>query len=429
MSIKSIVAKTFFGVAMIAVLVCVALYMVKNDNADDVNVGTDENGVAVYKKESLALDAKIEIDCDTPFVLTKTDGVWEMATMEGIEVKAAYADALLKSLSEITSPMIACENCTDAAKYGLDEPIATIKLTLDDETVEMVVGSESGEYYYFALQNDDNVYIVSKENLSMVFKDKMKYLDTYVVNTDTNKILSVQYGDVQIEKQGDYWFETKPYNRLADDETVKTKILTAVSSINAENIVKKSEVGKKNGETVKIVTEDETIKFSVVKKDAQYSYVAKNDSKYAYVVKNSTVDFLNVTGFEIVTKYIAPIYISEVEKIELIMPMGKHVIDIEAPDSEAAVFYLDGEEAQDASVRDFYASLVSLTFKGEGSSTEKAEYEVIFTHTDGEKTDVKFLPYSQTDYAVSINGKTQFTVTRKSVSDVFGKLRSVKTVY
>ncbi len=428
MSIKSIIAKTIFGAVLISLLAAAVFYLGKNDADDKKNDGSDENKIEVYRKESSEDDAVIEIDYDEGYVLTKTDGVWEMTGMEGIEVKSAYADALLKSLSEISSPMIACENCTDFSKYGLDNPTATVKMTVGDEKIEMIVGDESGEYYYFALGNNNNVYIVAKEKLTMIFKDKMKYLDTYVVNVDMNDILSVEYADVKIEKQGDYWFETKPYERLADDETVKTKILNAISSINAERIVEKSSIVQKSCERAEIVTENEKIEFSVCKKDAHYSYVIKGDSKYAYEVKNTAVDFLNVTGFETITKYVAPIYISEVEKIELTMPLGKHVIEIEARESEAAVFYLDGCEAEEKSMRDFYASLVSLTFKGEGKSTEKAEYAVVFTHTSGEKTELKFLPYSQTDYAVSINGKTEFTVTRKSVSDVFAKLRSVKTM-
>ncbi len=431
MSVKSIVVKAVVGVVIVALLTGAMILL---NNSDPENQGQNNGAVAetlveVYRGDTQNA-VRIDIYTQTPFSLYKNaESEWTMEGMEGIKVRAAYADALCKSMTNISSPMLIKENAEDLSQYGLDKPYAQLKITYSDSEQAMNIGNVSGEYYYFALNGENDVYIVSAKDLSMVFMDSIRYLDTYITNVDANTIVAVEYGNVAVKKIGEYWFETSPYARLADDAAVKTRLLSDISSIDADGIVKKSENLTQATNSVAIKLSDgEVIEFFVYPGEAGYNYVVKDDSGYAYTVKTGVLEFLNITGFELITKYVAPIPLNEVKKLEMVSPSGKRVITIDAPESEAPVFYLDGEEAKEDSVRDFYADLVSLTFKGEGIASGAAEYAIIFTHTDNTKTDIRFSPITETDYAVSIDGKTQFTIAKKSVTDVFAAIRNIETI-
>ncbi len=431
MSVKSIVIKAVLGILVVALLIGVVVLLNNDDTSpQDKNAqNLPENLVEVYRGDTQNA-MRIDVYSQTPFSLYKNDNAeWTMEGMEGISVKKAYADALCKSMTNISSPMLVKENADDLSQYGLDKPYAQLKITYPDSEQMLNIGNVSGDYYYFALSGKNDVYIVSSKDLAMAFTAPIRYLETYIINVDTNTIKGVKYGNVAVEKTGEYWIEALPYVRVCDDANVKTRLLTAVSSINADKIVKKSEITTEKTNTVTVkLTDGEEIEFSVYPKDAEESYVIKDESEYAYVVKNGALEFLDITGFELITKYVALIPITEVKKLEMVSPNGKRVIEVDAPKSEAPVFYLDGEEAKEESVRDFYADLVSLTFKGEGTASGAAEYAIIFTHTDNTKTDIRFVPVTETDYAVSIDGKTQFTIAKKSVTDVFAGIRNIETL-
>lgn len=431
MSVKSIVLKTVLGLAILAALVSAAV-LIKNGDSKNAEKATeaDSDTVEIYLGEEENV-RKIEVFASNSFALYRNDdNEWVMEGAEGVKVKTAYADALAKSVASMSSPMVVCEECDDFAQYGLENPYAQIKVTYEDTESVINIGNESGDYYYFSENGEKKVYIISKQDLAMVFTDKLRYLDLYVADADGDDVVRVEYSNVVIKKSGDYWFEESPYSHFADASVVETEILPYASRIEASDVADIKEVSQNKIDTVKITLSDETeIELSVYPKDSSSFYVTRKGSDNCYVVKKSAMKFLNVTGFDIMTKYITPISLGEVEKIELVSPSATRVIEIEGADSEAPFFYLDDEEITEESAREFYRSLVSLSFKAEGKSDAAAEYAIIFTHTDKSVTDIRFLPYSATDYAVSIDGKTQFTVTKKSVRDVFASMKNIKTVY
>ena len=206
MSVKSIVIKAVLGVLVVALLIGAAVLLNNDDTlSQDKNAqNLAENLVEVYRGDTQNV-IRIDVYSQNPFSLYKNENAeWTMENMEGISVKKAYADALCKSMTNISSPMIVKENAEDLSQYGLDNPNAQLKITYPGSEQVMNIGSVSGDYYYFALNGESDVYIVSSKDLAMVFTDPVRYLETYIINVDTNTITGVKYGDVELEKMGEY---------------------------------------------------------------------------------------------------------------------------------------------------------------------------------------------------------------------------------
>ncbi len=420
MSGKSIVIKVCIGVVTVALLSLAIFYLSLPEKIEE----TPEIAVLSINEEMVD---EIEVNAGKVFTLTKGDKAWSMKDMEGVGVNPAYASSLVKSVCNLASPMLTKENADDLYLYGLSDTATTVAIKGDgiDETLR--IGNQSGGYFYVCTESEKDVYIVAENDLYMIFMDKMDYLDKDIFSVNEESIDYVSYSDVVLIKKDGEWQEEKPYSLLTATDVVKEKIITPVSSMEAVELVKKDAVTLKEEVTVKVGMGEEEYSFDVCTYESNY-YIVKENSNYVYRVTEKEVSFINITGFELLEKYIAPVAISEVSEIKLISPYKTTLLSIEAPSTQAPIFYKDGEEVTEESFRDFYRVLMGLTFKDEGYASGSADYAVIFTKENGEILDVRFIPANDSEYAISINGKTQFVILKKSVTDVFDYLTDIEYV-
>ncbi len=417
MSGKSIVLKIVAGLIAVALLVCAIVFLAQDKEAEDLG-----GNVAIYSRDEESV-TRIEVKGEEEYILTKNGDEWEMEGMGDIGINKTFADTLVKSVCNIYSPMKVGENILDLSQYGLKDPAVTVKLVMGNKEEYIYVGNASGEYYYLKTSVDNSVYIVSENDLYMVFLDKIKYLDNTVLAIDPSLITQVQHDRLNLVKQGDDWYETNPYEHLADGEAVNSKILSCFTSVSATEIVKKEDITYEKEALVQIFLSDGT-EFEFMVWDN--SYIAFFTSDYAYKVNEEDVAFLTVNGFDLLNKYVAPIAISQVTGIEFVSPVGVTKLTIEAPSTEAPVFYKDGVEVSDASFRGFYQSLMGLMFVKEGVAEGAAEYVITFTKESGEVYSMGFISANDSEFAVSINGKSDFMVNKKAVTDIFDALKNIE---
>lgn len=412
MSVKGVIIKIVLGILAIAILAGSIYQLLKP--ADDGGV----DSIDVHQADA-SLVERIKVEGLEEYSLVKDGDEWIMEGVEGVKVNQTFADTLVKSLCNIKSPMKVDSFGVKLSDYGLEEPRITAKLDFGEKEKSISVGNASGEYYY--LKADSNVYLVSAADLYMAFLDKIKYLDDGVLSLNADSIKEISYKDVKMQKTENGWVETAPYNVNADNDKIKAMI-EELSDISALEIVDKSKI--KGGELIQValLLEDE----NVISFDVNGEYILFEHAEYAYKVAENELAFLDVTGFDLIQKYIAPIAINEVASVKLVSNEGIIEFTIEAPGSEAPVFYKNGAEIQEVLFRDFYQNLMGLTFTKEGAVEGMVEYSVTFTKTDGSSYIVQFLPYSESEYAVDVNGVKNFVVNRKSVIDVFEKAKNVK---
>lgn len=412
MSVKGIIIKIVLGLLAVAILAGSIYQLLKP--ADD---GGNE-AIVVYTADSEAVE-KVQIKGADEFTLVKKGNEWIMEGVEGVKVNKTFADALVTSLCNIQSPMKA--EGVNAAECGLEEGAVSATLDFGSKTKTVFIGNESGEYRYVKMQGDRDIYIVLQPDLYMVFLEKIKYLDSTVLQMYPDKVKLLEYNDVVLEKTEDGWFEKAPYDTSADESLVNS-ILEEMSDISAVEIIAEDEVPEAEEKQVSITLNDGTkLAFCVVGDCIIYE-----NAQYAYRVAENELNFLNTTGFDFISKYVAPIAITEVKGIKMVSNEGIVEFTIEAPNSDAPVFYKNGAEVSDVLFRDFYQKLMGLTFTKEGSVEGMVEYSITFTKTDDTTCVVQFLPISESEYAVDVNGTKKFVVNKKSVTDIFEAAKNLK---
>ncbi len=420
--VLSIVLKAVVGAAVIGLLFGVIYFL----SRPEPEIGGNEE-IEVFKTEEGSIDEISVISKTESYTLVKNEG-WQMKNFEKLPLSENLAETLAGALENITSNMLVSEGGEDISQYGLEIPSYEVKVTYGEKTETMLVGNKSGDYFYFKLKNDDKVYLVSYDALYLLLSGKNGFLNKVVWSIDQSSIASVALNGITITKDGEGWMETSPYNMTADSDAVTTKILSPISTVKAQEVFSADEKDFEAEIIVTVTTADGERTLSL-KKDSGESYLAKTDgSEYVYLVPAANLSFLNVNGFDLISRYIAPISITEVSEIRFTSKDGETVLSIEAPSSEAPVFYKDGVEADETNFRDFYQELMKLTFNEEGEGTGSPERTITFTKENKTVIKIEFLPVSEGDYAVRINGTGSFLIRKKAVSDVFGYLDNIKTI-
>lgn len=419
MSVKSIVIKVVIGVLVISLLGGAIWFL-------SAPTPQEEKEIIKVLDENWENAVSVTVWSDNSFTMTKNHEGWVMEGMEGVNVNSAYAQSLVKSLSELSAYMIVEEDAESYSPYGLSEPLLTITVDYGDYTRCINIGNNNGSFYYVNTEKSLCIYAVNSQDLYMAMMDKMSYLDMTAFEADESEVDYVSFNGITLKKTGDDWQEEAPYNLLTDNSAVKNLVVKPLSKIEAFEIVKKDDINLTNGTKVSVGEREAVSEFYVCENEECYVYF--ENSRYAYKVTDSAVSFVHVTGFELISKYIAPISITEISRMEFISPDETVVLSIEAPSTQAPVFYKDFKEVNEESFRNFYQIFMGLTFKGEGEAYGESEYSVVITKESGEVMNIGFIPINGSEYGVKINSRVQFTIFKKSVTDVFDYLKNIEEV-
>ncbi|MCD8048299.1 MAG: DUF4340 domain-containing protein [Clostridia bacterium] len=427
MNVRKIIFHAVIGIVIIALLVALINFL--NVPSEEEEIEADDN-IAVFTADKDTLQSITISTEDETYTIYRSDEAWLMEGLEGVSVQESLVNTLANSLSAVTAAMLVVQNSNDEDlyAYGLDYPSCTVSLTYDDLSETFYVGSRSGDYYYFRLASSNDVYFVPYNKLYLLQNGRASFLDKTVWSIDEDDVTSFSFSGITIERDGDDWRETKPYNIIADSTDVES-VLGTLATISGSDVYSKDEITFKATEKITVVTSDgETHTMSLQEMDDDTYLASNNTSDYICRVPASSLTFLDSTGFDLISPYVAPISITEITSIEFIAPDKTVTLSIEAPSSEAPIFYKDGVEADETNFRDFYLALMELTFDEEGEGSGSAERTIIFTKENGDVQKVEFIPVSESTYAVRINGSGNFLIKKKDVTDIFGYLDNIQTV-
>ncbi|MBQ8002036.1 MAG: DUF4340 domain-containing protein [Clostridia bacterium] len=415
MSVRSIVIKAVACFAIVLVLGVCAVFLLMPESVEE------KSELEVFSLDEKSVE-KLIINGDEDFSLYRSEKGWVMEGYESIEVKSTYADTLVKSVCNLTSPMLASESGENPAQFGFDNPKTEIEICTANFTQKLLVGNASGDYYYVKRKNGSEIYLVRHDDLYMVLTDKIKYLDNSVISVEADKVDAISFGDISLAREGDGWMMLKPYNHAADPDKVEALIVDPLALVTGSEIVPRVNVTDSESYTLKIyLTDGSLLAYKICGE-----YIIPEDGLYAYRAENGALSFLETLSFDIALKYVAPIAINTVAAIDFEWQGAKVQLAIDAPRSEAPIFYKDGAEVSETGFRSFYQSLMGLTFSTEGVAEGDCEYKIVFTKTDTEKYTVEFISASESEFAVKLNGTTNFLINKKAVTDIFSKLKNIQ---
>ena len=434
------------ALALVALAAAGAVYLLPDEDLEEYEEITL---LSFEQEDAQALSYTYE---DETVELVNDDGTWEYALDADFPLDSSCVDSMLASLSslaatqEITAP-------EDTAQYGLDGPVLTVTLTLDEE-ITLTFGDETtmgGERYVST--GDGNVYLVDSaitspfsyglyDLIELESVPDMSDTVSLTVESDTQSY-TIEHITEDAPEYTDYyeWFLVTGDGYLALDNTSARGVVSGVTGVSWQQCVSYNATGDDLAEygldtpsataTVRYIytEEDEdgneteyettfTLELGDYTEDGVYARIA--DSEMVYIAEASVLDNLldltpetdmlptepvrltldDVTGFDVTVD-------GETYSVTI---TRETVYDDGGNAAEEVTYTLaDGTELDTETVDGALSTLNGMTGDGtasDRSGTELASFTFYQEREGYETVTLSFKTYNSSDCLTTLNGET-----------------------
>jgi hypothetical protein len=373
-------------------------------------------------------------------------------------------DRLLTGISTLFADRLIDEKPTDLAQYGLTPPKAIATGTFIDGAVQTVYLGDrapgSGTYY-LQVKGNPRVYTVQMydaEHFKWAANDLRSKVITPALNYDEVTYLRlverngtvIEANEKTAEENKSYqlgfgkFLLTRPYPFPRGIDTEKQdQLLKAPQGIAIESIVADAPadmtrygLARPWGEAqVRDKANAITFLFGAQKNDTETYFMIKGQHT-VYSVLTSSLSFMDTKPFDIVDKFIFIPNIDEVDRMDITVAGVKHVLAITRTVQKAAnageedkvtpSYSMDGKPAKEEYFKGFYQSVIGLMADGEvrRQVPDVPDVTVRFTMNKGPSKTVTldYAPYDRDFYAIFMDGKSVFALTRGQMDVMRTKL-------
>ena len=384
--------------------------------------------------------------------------MWEVDYPHEIELKQVNVDDIAYTFANLTAErVIEEETPEDLSPYGLDEPQAVGKATLEDGSEKILyLGSKTpaGNTYYLMVEGDPRVFEVWMNHgdhllytLADVRDKSLPEVDTQVVtylliDKKDGRPIEIKVNDEQSEEQAQYglglWQMSKPYNEpMGVDGQAFGDLLQNLGTFSIEEFIEDDAQ-----DLSKYGLDDPSFEFRMEDREStlhlifgdEYDedkiYFKTADSDSVYGMKKSRIEtLLEIKSFKLVEKFAYIVNIDNVDKVEIegkgksfTLSLSRETVEAENEDEEDEVittYMANGEEVEEKAFKKAYQSIIGITVDAELAKElkENPEVKTTFYLNKGPNREVhvNYVPYDNDFYAVFRGGKAEFIVNRDAV--------------
>lgn len=402
-------------------------------------------------------------------VSTSTEYYWVSPELSGVTHNDSTIGAMVRSLAGLSAKDIVEENAADLDKYGLENPVASVKITFDDGTVnDMCFGIRNpaaSNYVYFCKKGSRDVMQVSYYSTGSVFYDIKDFVslvmtESYNAN-DPQELdyLIIERKDLSEPVEIEYMYDiaeqaededsvittfnshriTSPITAELDTTSGQTICygLYALSAASCEYIDPTEEdiaaaglddpycrISFKYGNKARVLLLGNEIRSA---DDSEESgglstvtgyYAMFEGGNLIYAISTSNAPWYTFKVQDIMSRRPISPYIYTVDTLTVTTPDGEYVFRVEG-DADNHAFYCGDQTLDDSKFKGFYQHLI--TSMGEELFFEEADYEpyikVHFTYrseyesTYGRSEDIiEFYKSDDRKNIVRVNGDVLYKV-------------------
>lgn len=402
-------------------------------------------------------------------VSTSTEYYWVSPELSGVTHNDSTIGAMVRSLAGLSAKDIVEENAADLDKYGLENPVASVKITFDDGTVnDMYFGIRNpaaSNYVYFCKKGSRDVMQVSYYSTGSVFYDIKDFVslvmtESYNAN-DPQELdyLIIERKDLSEPVEIEYMYDiaeqaededsvittfnshriTSPITAELDTTSGQTICygLYALSAASCEYIDPTEEdiaaaglddpycrISFKYGNKARVLLLGNEIRSA---DDSEESgglstvtgyYAMFEGGNLIYAISTSNAPWYTFKVQDIMSRRPISPYIYTVDTLTVTTPDGEYVFRVEG-DADNHAFYCGDQTLDDSKFKGFYQHLI--TSMGEELFFEEADYEpyikVHFTYrseyesTYGRSEDIiEFYKSDDRKNIVRVNGDVLYKV-------------------
>ncbi|MBQ4339131.1 MAG: DUF4340 domain-containing protein [Clostridia bacterium] len=420
------------------------------NNTDEVQ---EEQLIIAASLDSSAVTSLSWKNSNTEINLVLKENEWQYIEDSGFPVDQTYPEEILKAVSEVTASRIVSEAAEDLAQYGLEPPAYRAVMQFSDgSSTEYYIGnySSAAGAYYFKTSASDSVYLVD-DTLPTLFNNELLSIIEYeaipsisdfskLEITAGNKSTVIEALDGSKYSYTDLYkyFVVDGADYIPVDSDMAYAIETDVSSVAWSTCVdytgKYEDFGLDNP-SYKIgisYTDSDakdsklTLLIGTATDDGSY-YACIEGSGMIYTVSDSVISSLLIDNAEEIYSFdmCRAVYynVSELD----ITYKGKQynfsvvrdiATDENGENTPSDVYTLNSKDADSSACDDFFYAFFDI----KGTEYLAEDYVVsgdavmsAKVVSDSGITEFKLYEYDESNYIVSIGGKTRITVAKADI--------------
>ena len=356
-------------------------------------------------------------------VSTATQYYWTSPELDGISRNDSTIGAFVRSMAGLSASSMVEEGASDLEKYGLAEPLSTVKVTFDDGTSNEICfgirNPAASNYVYCCVKGSSDVMQVSYYSTGSAFYDIKDFVSLVLTDAyDSNNPQELEYltiecknlsAPVEIEYMFDVAAEaededsvvttfnshriTSPITAELDTTSGQTICygLYALSAASCQYIDPTDEelaatglddpycrVSFKYGGKARVLLLGNEIRESSDDSDegslssVTGYYAMFEGDRLIYAISTSNAPWYTFSVQDIMSRRPISPYIYTVDKLTVTTPDGEYAFTIEG-DADNHTFRYNGEPLDDTRFKSFYQHLI--TSMGEELFFDEADYE------------------------------------------------------
>ncbi len=378
---------------------------------------TNETGSYSFDRNS----RQVSSTDDDGNVTTSTEYYWVSPELSGITHNDSTIGAFVRSMASLSASGMVEENAEDLEKYGLKDPVSSVKVTFDDGTSnDMCFGIRnpaSTTYVYFCEKGSNDVMQVSYYSTGSVFydiKDFVSLVMTESYNTENPQELDyliIERKDLDEPVKMEYMYDIA--EETADEDSVITTFnshritspitaevdttqgqticygLYALNAASCEYINPTEEdiaatglddpycrISFKYGSKDRVLLLGNEIRSSDDEEGGLSAvtgyYAMFEGGNLIYSISTSNAPWYTFKVQDIMSRRPISPYIYTVDTLIVTTPDGDYTFRVEG-DADEHTFYCGDQELEDLKFKSFYQHLI--TSMGEELFFDEADYE------------------------------------------------------
>ena len=354
-------------------------------------------------------------------VSTSTQYYWTSPELEGITHNDSTIGAFVRSMAGLSASSMVEEDASDLAKYGLAEPLSTVKVTFDDGTENEICfgirNPAASNYVYCCVNGSNDVMQASYYSTGSAFYDIKDFISLVLTEAyDANnpqelEYLTIERKDLSEPVEIEYMFDVAAESE--DEDSVVTTFnshriispitaeldttsgqticygLYALSAASCQYIDPTAEelaqtglddpycrISFKYGGKARVLLLGNEIRDAGEDDDSLSTvsgyYAMFEGDRLVYAISTSNAPWYTFKVQDIMSRRPISPYIYTVDKLTVTTPDGEYEFRVEG-DADNHKFWYGSEELDDSRFKSFYQHLI--TSMGEELFFEEADYE------------------------------------------------------
>ena len=394
------------------------------------------------------------------------DAVYGIEELEGFDQSQDELSGIIASFANLSAGRLIEANAPDIAKYGLDDPVYTIRTFYDDGTEHtIIVGNTltTGSGAYMMVDDDPNVYSMTNTKMERLDYSILDYLDKAVIETwesytddDGNEVTSptidyllveggtleepfkiVPFSEEELASNtmtyGSTYKIVEPfeadmqYRSDADGNDQNAIYTTGLQQLTADSVAKINPTeedltalgfdspycvisfSRDGEEFVWTVGNDTTASYG-----SAAHYLMTEGKDLIYVVTDANLPWISIDINKMYSSLMLLPSINTVSAIDLTVYDETYSFEIDpaADEDSDLVPHLNGEEIDLENYRDMYQYLLSVPaegiYKGDADAGTLIA-SIVYHYTEGGSDSVELFDLGDRTCILSINGNKQWT--------------------